>query len=109
MDKISTHYSGMLREQLRLENEAHAKEMEEVLEDQAEELNTQWSSEMAVKLLEQQGVYQVELARAKSRLRGLESMMDGVTDAGNYLMMCVLIKLLCFRFVPSCVCLCVCV
>ena len=74
----------MLREQLRLENESHAQEMEEVLQDQAKELASEWSAQMDLKLLEQQGFYQTELARAKARLGGLEVMVDGVASAGEW-------------------------
>lgn len=72
----------MLREQLRLENESHGKEMTECLKDQAEELGSEWSAQMDVKLSEQQGFYQIELARAKARLHGLEVMVEGVASAG---------------------------
>lgn len=83
INKISARFNGMLREQLRLENESHAKEMVEALKDQAEELSLEWSAEMDVKLSEQQGFYQTELARAKARLHGLEAMVDGVASAGT--------------------------
>ncbi len=72
----------MLREQLRLENESHAKELAEAMRDQADELGEQWSSEMELKLAEQQGFYQTELARAKARLGGLQMMVDSVASAG---------------------------
>lgn len=82
INEISARYNGMLRDQLRLENESHVKDMTEALRDQAEELNTEWSAEMDLKLSTQQGFYQIELARAVARLGGLSVMVDGVASAG---------------------------
>lgn len=72
-----------MREQLRLENESHAEKMQQALSGQANHLNSKWSSEMELKLLNQQGFYQTELAKAKARLGGLESMVDGLAHAGE--------------------------
>lgn len=80
---MSDRFNGKLREQLRLENESHAREMAEALKDHAKELNSEWSAEMDVQLSEQQAFYQTELARAKARLHGLEAMVDGVASAGT--------------------------
>lgn len=82
MNEIAARYNGMLREQLRLENESHVKEMTEALKDQAEELNAEWSVEMDMKLSAQQRFYQIELAKAMARLCGLSMMVDGVASAG---------------------------
>lgn len=81
---MADNYNGMLREQLRLENESHTKEMAKALQGQADHLNLAWSSEVDLKLLQQQGFYQTELVKAKTRLGGLESMVDGITSAGEY-------------------------
>jgi predicted component of type VI protein secretion system len=82
MDEISARYSGILREQLRLESESHVKEMTQALKEQSEELDSEWAEEMNSKLSQQQGYYQVELARAKARLDGVEAMVESVANAG---------------------------
>ena len=82
-NKISANYNSMLREQLRLENESHLKEMEKALKDQAEKLGLKWSSEMDLRLSMQEGFYQTELARAMARLGGLQATVDGVLSAGE--------------------------
>ena len=73
----------MLKQQLQLESESHAKEMSEALREQADKLASAWSERMELKLSEQQGFYQTELAKARARLYGLESMVDGITSAGQ--------------------------
>lgn len=83
VNEISTHYNGILREQLRLENESHVKETTEALKDQAKELEMEWSAEVDLKLAQQRGFYQVELARAKARLGAVEAMVDGIAGAGG--------------------------
>ena len=56
--------------------------MNEALTDLKEELDSKWLSEMDVKLTEQESFYQVELAKTRSRLDGLESVIDRVIDTG---------------------------
>ena len=57
--------------------------MAEALQDQEDELVSKWSADVELKLSEQQGFYQIELARARARLGGLEIMVDGVARAGE--------------------------
>lgn len=84
VEKIAANYIGILKEQLRLENESHDKEMAGALQDQADELISKWSADVDLKLSAQQGFYQVELARARARLGGLETMVDGIARAGEH-------------------------
>ena len=82
-NEISTRYNGILREQLRLENESHVNEVSEALKEQAKELEAEWSAEVDLKLSQQRGFYQVELARAKARLGAVEAMANGIASAGR--------------------------
>ncbi len=49
---------------------------------QADRLSHTWASELEQKLREQEAHYQKELAKAMAQLRGVESMVDSVIDAG---------------------------
>ncbi len=49
---------------------------------QAERLSQKWASELEQKLREQEAHYHKELARAMAKLRGVESMVDAVINAG---------------------------
>lgn len=84
VEKIAANYIGILKEQLRIENESHDKEMAEALQDQEDELISKWSADVDLKLSEQQGFYQIELARARARLGGLETMVDGIARTGEH-------------------------
>lgn len=83
INKLADSYNTMLKQQLQMESESHAKEMSEALRDQADKLISAWSSKVDLQLSDQQGFYQTELAKARSRLFGLESMVDGITSAGQ--------------------------
>lgn len=83
INKLADSYSTMLKQQLQLKEESHTKEMSDALKDQADKLVSAWSSKMDLQLSEQQGFYQTELARARAKLFGLESMVDGITSAGQ--------------------------
>ena len=41
-----------------------------------------WSQELEMKLMEQEAHYQTELSKAMARLRGIDSMVDTVANAG---------------------------
>ncbi len=80
---MSSKYNDILREQFRLEEESHAIEMDRALKSQADQLNSKWSSEMDLKLSEKEGHYQIELAKSRARLGGLERTVDIVAVAGK--------------------------
>ena len=50
---------------------------------QATQLGEKWSSELDAKLADQEHLYQRELAGALARLKGIESMVSTVADAGT--------------------------
>lgn len=74
-----------LREKLRLQSEAHTSHLADALVFQANELAAKWSTELELKLTEQETKYQTGLAKALSRLRGIESMVNTVANAGTYI------------------------
>lgn len=73
----------MLKEQLDVEHESHAREMSRALGHQAEQLDSKWSNELELKLSKQETLYQAEIARARARLGALESMVERITSAGT--------------------------
>ena len=48
-----------------------------------------WSGELELKLMEQEGHYQRELARAVARLRAIEHMVNTIAAAGVCVCVCV--------------------
>ena len=49
---------------------------------QADQLAEKWSGELELKLTEQEGHYQKQLALALSRLRGIEYVVNTIAAAG---------------------------
>jgi len=49
---------------------------------QATQLGAKWSSQLDAKLVDQEHFYQKELAGALARLKGIESMVNTVANAG---------------------------
>ena len=72
-----------LREQLRVQTEKHTRHLTEALQVQADQLGSKWSSELEQKLVDQQSYYQLEMAKALARLRGIEAMVNTVAAAGQ--------------------------
>ena len=84
---IMYQYDSELREKLRLQSDAHTSHLTDALRFQANELGSKWSMELEFKLMEQEGQYQAELTKAMSRLRGIESMVNTVANAGTCMYM----------------------
>lgn len=59
---------------------------------QATQLGAKWSSQLDAKLADQEHFYQKELAGALARLKGIESMVNTVANAGVQ----------CFPCYPAC-------
>ena len=67
---------------MRIQTDAHTQHLAESLHTQAERLESKWINELEFKLTEQETFYQTELAKAVARLRGIESMVETVANAG---------------------------
>lgn len=80
---MSANYHGMLREQLRLEHESHLQQREESLRQLAEHLSAMCRAEKERLLSGQKTYYQLELARARARLAGVEGLVDTLASSGN--------------------------
>ncbi len=80
--EIAHEFEGELREKIRLQSEAHASHLRDALSSQADELGSVWSQELELKLVEQEAQYQIEMSKAMARLRGIESMVNTIANAG---------------------------
>ncbi len=80
--EIAHKFEGELREKIRFQSEAHASHLRDALSSQADELGSVWSQELELKLVEQEALYQIEMSKAMARLRGIESMVNTIANAG---------------------------
>lgn len=83
LEEVIRDYKHKLREQLRAQTEAHTQHLAGALQTQAERLESKWVSELEFKLTEQETHFQTELAKAVARLKGIESMVETVANAGT--------------------------
>eukprot|EP00731_Ephydatia_muelleri_P020652 Em0013g379a len=72
-----------LRDQLRIQIEAHGDHLREALDKQAKEITAQWASNMESTLKELETRHQLQMAKAMSYLKGIESMVDTVATTGK--------------------------
>lgn len=82
VDEIAREYEHKLRDQLRVQTDAHTQHLAGALQTQAEQLESKWVTELEFKLTQQETFYQTELAKAVARLKGIESMVETVANAG---------------------------
>jgi len=80
---LSNEFDSELKEKLRLQGEAHTSQLSDALRDQASQLGALWSKELETKLVEQEWQYQAEISMAMAKLRGIESMVNTVANAGQ--------------------------
>ena len=82
LNKAIQEKEDELKEQLLIQTEAHTQHLSEALQTQAEQLGVKWVSQLEAKLIQQEGYYQTKLAKAMARLRGIETMVETVANAG---------------------------
>ncbi len=82
--EVAHEFEAEMREKLRVQGEAHASHLKTALSSQASELGSFWSQELEMKLIEQEAQYQLEMSKAMARLRGIESMISTVANAGRH-------------------------
>lgn len=83
MGDLQRKYELELRDQLRILIEAHGDHLREALEKQAKEITIQWAGNMESTLKELETRHQLEMAKAVSYLKGIESMVDAVATTGK--------------------------
>jgi len=77
-------YHAAVVEQMRVAQEQYNLEKDVALRKVEKNMRTWWTSQMDQRITALVAAHQIELAKAYSRLAGIEKMIDSVAEAGRY-------------------------